>query len=84
MYSFDICMLVVQLLKRNASSRLGAGAGDATEVQVRINSINGYFHQCCQNNRGILLQNIEGLIDLSVAWLLKHNFANPETVICTY
>lgn len=32
---FDTLLLVVQLLKRNASSRLGAGAGDATEVQVR-------------------------------------------------
>ena len=30
-----IVVLVFQLLKRNASSRLGAGAGDATEVQVR-------------------------------------------------
>ena len=34
-YSSDMWLMVVQLLKRNASSRLGAGAGDATEVQVR-------------------------------------------------
>ncbi len=47
-FSFDILPLVVQLLKRNASSRLGAGAGDATEVQVRTEI--RCFYIILQNN----------------------------------
>lgn len=47
--SFDIWLVVVQLLKRNASSRLGAGAGDATEVQVRTLP-RLLFHFKCSTN----------------------------------